>query len=266
MCVWGGDNPDWFRTALDSLFAGTLLPDEIVLSVDGPVPEPLDAVIAEYEKNPLFVVVRLPENRGHGEARRASLAACRHDVVAIMDADDVCHPDRFAKQIPLLAGDNAPSVVGGQITEFIGTPDNIVARRTVKESDADIKQDMKKRCPLNLVTVAFRKSDVEAVGGFMDWHCEEDYYLWIRMAEAGMRFVNLPDALVNVRVGPEMYGRRGGRAYYESERKLQRYMLDRGIIGPVRYAVNVVTRFVVQRMLPNCLRGWVFRHFARKKA
>jgi glycosyltransferase involved in cell wall biosynthesis len=266
MCVWGGDNPVWFREALESLLASTLLPDEIVVAVDGPVPAALDEVIAEYEKNPCFRFVRLPENRGHGEARRASLAACQNDLVAVMDADDICHPERFAKQIPLFAGEGAPSVVGAQITEFIGTPDNIVARRAVMESDADIKQDMKKRCPVNMMTVVFRKSDVEAVGGFVDWHCEEDYYLWLRMAQAGMRFANLPDALVNARVGEGMYSRRGGKRYYESEKKLQKWMLQNKIIGYGRYQINLAKRFVVQRLLPNRLRGWVFRHFARKKA
>lgn len=266
MCVWRGDNPDWFRTAVESLLANSRLPDEIVIVVDGPVPEVLDATIAEYEKNPLFHIVRLPENRGHGEARRAGLAACKNDLVAVMDADDISAPDRFAKQLPLFEADAGLSVVGAHITEFIGTPDNIVARREVMERDEDIKRDMKKRCPVNMMTVVFRKSDVEKVGGFIDWHCEEDYYLWLRMAQAGMRFCNLPEALVNARVGAEMYSRRGGKAYYQSEKKLQKWMLKNKIIGRGTYLVNVGKRFVVQRLLPNRLRGWVFRTFARKKA
>ncbi len=266
MCVWRGDNPDWFRTAVESLLASSRLPDEIVVVVDGPVPAPLDEVIEEYGRSPLFNVVRLPENRGHGEARRAGLAACQNDLVAVMDADDISAPDRFARQIPLFEADPGLSVVGAHITEFIGTPDNVVSRRAVMESDADIKLDMKKRCPLNLVTAVFRKSDVERVGGFIDWHCEEDYYLWLRMAQAGMRFQNLPDALVNVRVGEDMYNRRGGRAYYQSEKKLQKWMLKNKIIGRGTYFVNVSKRFIVQRLLPNRLRGWVFRTFARKKA
>jgi glycosyltransferase involved in cell wall biosynthesis len=264
MCVWRGDRPDWFRAAVDSVLASTRLPGEIVLVVDGPVPAALDAVIAEYEKHPLFSVIRLPENRGHGEARRVGLAACQNDLVAIMDADDLCAPTRFEKQIPVLEADPTLSVVGSQITEFLDTPDNVVARRTVMEHDGQIKQDLKKRCPMNMMTVVFRKSDVERVGGFIDWHCEEDYYLWIRMAEAGMHFANLPDVLVNARVGGEMYRRRGGRAYYESEKKLQKYMLDKNIIGRGRYLLNVTKRFIVQRLLPNRLRGWVFRRFARE--
>lgn len=265
MCVRGRDNPAWFCTAVESLLANTRRPDEIVITVDGPPSVALGDVIAVYEKNPLFRIVRLPETRGHGEARRAGLAVCQYDLVAIMDADDIASPDRFERQIPLFEADPTLSVVGSQITEFIGTPDNLVARRAVLKTDKEIKRDMKKRCPFNMMTVVFRKSDAEKVGGFIDWYCNEDYYLWLRMLQKGMRFANLPDALVNARVGIEMYRRRGGRDYYASEKKLQKWMLENKIIGYGTYFINVSKRFIVQRLLPNRLRGWVFRTFARKR-
>ena len=78
-----------------------------------------------------------------------------------------------------------------------------------------------------------------AVGGYLDWYCDEDYYLWIRMAKAGCRFANLPDTLVNVRVGKDMYARRGGWRYFKSEAKLQSYMFRHRIISLPRYIYNV---------------------------
>ena len=38
MCVYGKDNPQWFETAVDSVLNQTVMPDEVVLVVDGPVP------------------------------------------------------------------------------------------------------------------------------------------------------------------------------------------------------------------------------------
>ena len=110
----------------------------------------------------------------------------------------------------------------------------------------------------------FRKSSVEAAGGYLDWFNEEDYYLWLRMYLAGMTFGNVADTLVNVRVGEEMYQRRGGLRYFKSEARLQKYMLDHRVIGTGTYLVNVAKRLVVQVLLPNHLRGWVFQNFARK--
>jgi len=265
MCVYGGDDPAWFDAAVESVLKQTVPPDEIVLVVDGPVPEALNGVISEHEKNPVFKVVRLAENQGHGNARRTSLAYCSHELVALMDADDLSVPERFALQLAEFAQDAALSAVGGNITEFCGAPEHIVGVRRVPRHDADIKAYMKVRCPMNQVTVMLKKSDVAAAGGYIDWYCEEDYYLWLRMHLKGMKFANVPDVLCNVRVGEEMYQRRGGLRYFKSEAKLQKYMLDHGVIGFGTYAMNVGKRLVVQVLLPNRLRGWVFQKFARSK-
>jgi glycosyltransferase involved in cell wall biosynthesis len=264
MCVYGGDNPAWFAAAVDSVIRQTVAPDEIVIVVDGPVPAPLDAVIGGYESDPLFKVIRLAENRGHGEARRIGLQRCTHDVVALMDADDLSRPNRFEMQLPLF--DGGADAVGGQISEFVGTPANVVGKRVVPVDDAAIKEYIKKRCPMNQVTVMLRKSAVEQVGGYIDWYCEEDYYLWVRMHLAGMTFANLPDVLVDVRVDENTYRRRGGWRYFQSEAKLQGYMLKKGVIGLGRYLMNVTQRLVLQVLIPHRLRGWIFKRFARSDA
>ena len=117
---------------------------------------------------------------------------------------------------------------------------------------------------MNQMTVMFRKAAVDGAGGYVDWYCDEDYYLWLRMMLAGAKFANLPETLVNVRVGKEMYRRRGGMRYFKSEAKLQKWMLDNKIIGFGTYAVNVAKRLIVQVLMPNRIRSWVFQKFARK--
>lgn len=265
ICVYGGDNPEWFCTTMDSILNQTVKPAEVVLVVDGPVPQALDAVIAGYEADPVFHVIRLPENVGHGEARRTGLDACAHDLVAVMDADDISARNRFEKQLVMFAENPALTVVGSNISEFVGDPSNLIGIRTVFTTDGEIKADMKKRCPMNQMTVMFRKSAVEAVGGYVDWYCNEDYYLWLRLMRNAAVFANIPENLVNVRVGRELYQRRGGWKYFKSEARLQRWMLRHKVVGPVTYLINVAKRLVVQVLLPNRLRGWVFRKFARKQ-
>jgi hypothetical protein len=83
------------------------------------------------------------------------------------------------------------------------------------------------------------------------------------MCLKNMRFLNIPEVLVHVRVGEEMYRRRGGVRYFKSELKLQKYMLKNKVIGFPTYFINVSKRLIVQVLLPNRLRGWVFRKFAR---
>ena len=263
MCVYGGDNADHFKIAVDSILHQTVLPNEVVIVVDGPVPDCLDIIISEYESMPQFKIIRLKENKGHAIARRTCLSNCTYDIVALMDADDISLPQRFEKELEIMMNDDELSLVGGNISEFVDDPNNIVGCRNVPSSDNEIKTYLKERCPMNQVTVMFRKHDVELAGGYLDWYCEEDYYLWLRMYLAGMNFANIPEVLVQVRVGKEMYQRRGGVRYFKSEVRLQKYMLKNGIINIPTYIFNVLKRWIVQVLLPNRLRGWVFRKFAR---
>lgn len=264
MCVYGENNPKWFKTAVESVLNQTVKPDEIVLVVDGPVPDDLAKIISFYEEQSEFNVIKLPENLGHGEARRIGLENCSNELVALMDADDISVENRFEIQLKMFNDFPELSVVGGNITEFIDSPENIVGKRIVPENDIEIKEYMKKRCPMNQVTVMFKKSLVDKAGGYIDWFCEEDYYLWLRMSFEGMLFANVPQNLVNVRVGEDMYNRRGGMEYFKSEAKLQKYMFKNKVIGLGRFLVNITERFIIQILLPNKLRGWVFKKFARE--
>lgn len=265
MCVYGGDNAEWFKASVESVLNQTLVPNEIVLVVDGPVPDDLNAVILKLEENDIFTVIRLETNQGHGIARKTGLDNCTNELVAIMDADDICTRNRFEKQIEAFHNYPDSDIVGGMITEFIDTPDNVVGKRIVPLEDSEIKEYMQRRCPMNLVTVMFKKTSIEKVGGFIDWYCEEDYYLWLRMALAKMKFRNVDDVLVNVRVGKEMYQRRGGVKYFKSEAKLQKYMLDNKIIGFPRYLINVTERLILQVLMPNKMRSFIFQKLARSK-
>lgn len=268
MCVYGGDNPEFFDTAVGSIVNQTFKPNEIVLTVDGPIPAAIESIIEKY-RNQLsgsqikFHVVYLEKNLGHGEARRICFEHCNCDLIALMDADDLSVPDRFEIQLAVFEKNPNLSIVGGNIHEFIVTPNNCVGKRIVPETDAEIKAYMKKRCPMNQMTVMFRKEAVQKAGGYLDWYCDEDYYLWIRMALSGCQFANVPENLVNVRVGEEMYQRRGGWKYFCSEAKLQGFMLERGMIGIPRYILNVAQRLVLQVLMPNKLRGFIFQKFAR---
>lgn len=212
-----------------------------------------------------FRPIYLETNQGHGNARRASLAGCTHSLVALMDADDISLPNRFFHQLEAFSKNREIDIVGGQITEFISNPNNIVGRRVVPETDQEIKKYMKKRCPMNQVSVMFKKDFVDYVGGYIDWYCEEDYYLWIRMAQANGVFLNVKNTLVNVRVGDEMSARRGGWKYFSSEAKLQKYMLDQRIISLPRYLYNVVIRFGGEVVMPDKFRTKLFK-LMREKA
>ena len=265
MSVYRNDEAEAFIASVHSIYDQTLPPSEIIIVVDGPISPSLEDAISQLVNDiPVIRIIRLEKNMGHAIARQTGLEAANNELCAVMDADDLSVPDRFEKQIKAFEKHPEVSVVGGLINEFINSIDNVVGSRIVPEFDKDIKDYLKSRCPMNLVTVMLKKSDVMSVGGYLDWYCEEDYYLWIRLTLGGYNFYNIQENLVNVRVGEEMYQRRGGIKYFNSEKRLQKYMLDNHVISYAQYFINVLKRLIVQVLLPNRIRGWVFRTFARK--
>ena len=189
--VYKNDKPEFVRVALDSMLVNqSVKPSEIVLVQDGPVPDELSNLLSEYEtKYPeVMNIIRLEKNSGLGNALKIGTETAKYDIVARMDSDDICLPNRFEKQLEYLEQHPDVDIVGGQMTEFIGEPKNIVGQRVVPTDNEAIYEYMKSRCALNHVTVMFRKEAVLRVGNYQDWFWNEDYYLWVRMMAGGCKF------------------------------------------------------------------------------
>ena len=265
MSLYIKEKSEYLRLAIDSMLGQTVVPDEIVIVEDGPLTDALYAVLDEYKtKFPQIIrTVRNEKNLGLGLALNVGLKECRNELVARMDTDDISLPNRCERQLKYFLENPGTTILGGQIAEFITSPENIVGRRVVPETDKELKEFIKKRCPFNHMTVMFKKTDVIKVGNYQDWFWNEDYYLWIRLALEGFLFANLPDILVFTRVGVEMYQRRGGSKYFKSEIDIQKFMLQMGLIRYGTFFMNCVKRLVVEKILPNRIRGWVFQKFAR---
>lgn len=265
MSVYVKDNPAYLKTAIDSMLTQSIKPSEIVLVEDGPLTEALYQIIENFKKQcpSIMKIISLRENVGLGVALREGLNQCSYEFVARMDSDDVACARRIEEQAAYFDKYQSLDIVGGDIDEFIDSPCDIVSQRKVPCTDEEIKDYMKVRCPFNHMTVMFKKAAVLKAGNYQHWHYNEDYYLWIRMMESGCIMANTGTTLVKVRVGKEMYARRGGHSYFKSEKKLQDYMLQRGIISFPVYVKNVVLRFIIQKLLTPTIRGIIFKKFAR---
>lgn len=265
--VYNKDNPKYFDRALESIYiTQTVKPSEIVLVVDGPISNEINKVIEKYQDicGNTLKVIYLEQNCGLANALSIAIENSSYELIARMDSDDISVPNRFEQQLTIMNNNPNVDIVGGDITEFIDDEFNIVATRRVPCSDNDIKDYMKIRCAMNHVSVMYKKASVQNSGGYLDLFWDEDYYLWIRMLEHNCIMANTGTVLVNVRTGFEMYKRRGGRKYYLSEKYLQRYMLEKKIINYSTYVKNIAMRWILQIVVPDALRGWLFRQFARE--
>jgi glycosyltransferase involved in cell wall biosynthesis len=257
--VWAGDRPDFLTDAFrSSVDAQTRRPDQVVIVRDGPVPDPLAETITELAKaSPVPVdVVELEHNVGLGPALDAGLAACLHDVVARMDADDISLPHRFAVQLPII--ESGVDVVGSGLVEFADDPDVIVATRDVPTDPAEIRRRARFATPFNHPTVVYRRPLVTGVGGYTDFAKMEDYLLWAKLILADARVANVAEPLVKYRVGAGAYARRGGLDLLRAEIALQRRFRELGFTTRGQFVRNLVVRGGY-RLVPEDVRRSAYR-------
>ncbi len=267
MSVYKNDKVADFRVAVESVsLKQTLHPNEIIIVIDGPISEELSGTIKNLEREIPYIRTHwLPKNGGLGNAMNIGVNLCKYDLIARMDADDISTPDRFEKQISYMAAHPEIAVLGGQISEFIGNEDNIVGYRNVPLDPDECRKYYQDRDPLNHMTVMFRKSAVLDAGNYQTWHLDEDTYLWGRLLKKGYKIANLPDVLVNVRVGDALYARRGGWKYFKSDTGILNWKLDNGLTSKSRFLYNYLVRFAVQVLMPNKVRAWFFKKMLRNR-
>ena len=243
MSVYKNDNPDFLKTALESIYEKqTRKPDEIVVVFDGELTPELYTVLDKFKENKESVVFYYPQavNQGLGQALRIGSEKCTGDYIFRMDADDISVPERFEKQLAYIEANPEIDVLGTDIAEFDVSPDEEMRLRICPEKHNDIIRMSKKRNPMNHVSVCMKRSALEKCGGYETLLLLEDYYLWLKMIAAGCKLGNMNEALVYVRVGNGFDSKRSSRVRILGWKELQRFMLKHKIVNKVEAIMNMV--------------------------
>lgn len=256
--VYRGDSPQFLERAFDSATREQVrVPDEVVIVRDGPVGPEISEALERFERSEFNVkVIRLEVNGGLADALQVGLAECTHEIVARADADDVSMPDRFSIQVPRVEA--GLDMVGSALLEFSDDENVTGELRRQPLTGPDIAKYARFHDPFNHPSVVYRKSAVEAAGGYQHLHLMEDYLLFARMIANGARVANVSQALVKYRVGAGAYARRGGRELLRSEIALQRTLRAEGFTTRWQFVRNIVLRGGY-RLVPQALRRNAYR-------
>ena len=162
MSVYAKDNPGYLALAIDSMLNQTAKPEQFVIVQDGLLPESIDRVICKYKSNQpeLFTIIKLETNGGLANALNIGLQACRNELVARMDADDISLPKRCEKELKKFSENPDLVICGCNIDEFYDIPQNVKTSRVVPAEYKDILRFMRRRQPFNHPTVIYKKSKV----------------------------------------------------------------------------------------------------------
>lgn len=269
MSLYWRERAEYLAESLESVWNQTAQPREVVMVLDGPVGDDLRHVVdsyAERKDGPELQIVALKENGVLGRALAEGMKHCHCELVARMDTDDVMMPERLEHQWTYMRAHGDVAVCGAWIDEFVTGEKGektVVATRKLPEGDEEIKRFGKGRNPMNHPVVMFRKSCVEAAGGYEHFPLFEDYYLWVKMMVKDEIFHNLQESLLMFRQSSDVYRRRGGWRYALDEIKFQRAICRLGFIGTTGALKNIGIRFGV-RIMPNGLRSIIYKKLLRK--
>ena len=266
MSVYIKETKENFKECMDSLLAQTAMPTEIVVVKDGPISQALEASLREYQRDypNVIRVVGYEENRGLGYALAYGVKACKYELIARMDTDDIARNDRFEKQLAEFEADEELMICGSHIVEFVKDKAVVKDRRCVPLEDQEIRRKGRLRDPFNHMTVMLRKSMVLKAGNYESCLFMEDSVLWAKMLQLPSgRVKNTDDYLVYVRADENMIKRRGGLWYLKHYIVGRKRMKELGYIGATPYYFSVFVQFIVA-IMPLKLRNIVFMKFLRK--
>lgn len=158
-------------------------------------------IVAEYARqDSRFHLVQNEERLGLAESLNLGFRLSGGEYIARLDADDLAHPERFAKQVELL--DNRPEVgICGTWQHHFGKDTDWIHKP--QASAENCRARLLFNCDLCHSTLMLRRSVVFEHKLFYDnSFYAEDYELWCR-AIMVTDIVNIPEVLGEYRVGED---------------------------------------------------------------
>ena len=197
MAVYNGER--YFKEALDSLFAQTMADFDCIV-VDDASGDRTSEILGSCGDSRLRVI-RNTENMGLTPSLNNGLALATGDYVARFDADDICYPERLAKQVAYLEAYPEVGLLGTAYRRMgeNGSVMGGVLRKPT--SDSEIRWTALLENPFAHPTVMIRRSILVENGLVYDTSFEttQDYDLWVRLL-AHCQGANLEEPLLKYRV------------------------------------------------------------------
>lgn len=205
--------------AIESVIDQTERDWELVVVDDGSTDGSAEIVSRFAARDPRIRVLAGP-HRGLVVALDAGVRTTRTPLIARMDADDLAHPERLARQRRYLDAHQDVGLVATCVTfdgdrvRGAGYARYVDWTNTLLTHDA-IALAAFVESPLAHPSVMFRRELVERLGGYASGDFPEDYELWLRWLDAGVRMEKLAEPLLVWRDSPGRLSRRDPR--YSSE-------------------------------------------------
>jgi hypothetical protein len=130
-------------------------------------------------------VLPLESNIGRTPALRLAFESARGQYIAVLDADDVAHPDRFLKQVAALDA-NPDVVLLGTWVDYIDEHDELIGESTPPSDARALLLRFAYESPITHSSALYRADVARASGGYpAELAYSQDYGLWLKLLQSG---------------------------------------------------------------------------------
>ena len=188
----------YIAEAIQSILNQTYQNIELIIFDDGSS-DKTRQVIQSFT-DPRMIKILSDQNYGVVRARNEMIDKASGKYIALMDADDISDPMRLEKQVSILESGQYDICGSAQWVLDEGTCQ--IKKSKDKFSDSDLRALLSVYCCLCNSAVTGRAEIFKRFKYDTSILTSEDYYLWVQMAAAGSRFLNLPERLITYRRYP----------------------------------------------------------------
>lgn len=188
----------YLRTAIESVLRQEFSNFELLCVDDGST-DTSSSILHDYAKADGRVRVIQRGRQGLVASLNLGLKSAVAPIVARMDADDICSPERFAKQFEYLRQHPEVWVVGTGRELIDGGGKKFHTPELVHGADT-VAATMLRNCAICHPTVMMRRLSILELGGYREvFRHAEDYDLWLRVIEHA-KIDNLPFVGIHHRI------------------------------------------------------------------
>lgn len=156
--------------------------------------------VIEIFSDPRIIKILSDQNYGVVRARNEMIDKARGQYIALMDADDIADPSRLEKQLASL--ESGESDLCGSAQWVLDEVTGQLKKSKDKFTDSDLRSLLSVYCGLCNSAMMGRAEIFKRFKYDTSILTSEDYYLWVQMAAAGYRFLNLKERLITYRRYP----------------------------------------------------------------
>jgi len=190
-------NAERFLSAtVASVFAQTVLPDEVIVVDDGSTDGTPALLRSLREDYPLRVITR--ENGRQARARNDGVAAARGELVAFLDHDDLWHPSKLERQLDQLGADPSLGMCFTAVNVIRDGREEVARLENWDPNPAATLQRFLTGCHVTTPSTVIARRELLERHVFAEMKpYGADWLLWLAMAASGVRIGYLADPLVD---------------------------------------------------------------------